>query len=120
MSVERSRSALHRAFFPLHEDSAFQRIVTQIRATNPPIVRSTIAFTIAERDLHPEGIAFDPMSRAVFVGSFKGKIVRIDSPAAINAKERIVAAVMKMALTMLLAAMTRARREAGVFDCTSA
>jgi sugar lactone lactonase YvrE len=82
-SVSRAPGGLdpgfHRAFFPYHGDSAFQRIVARIRTVNPPIVRSSVAFTIAERDLHPEGIAFDPVSRAAFVGSFKGKIVRIDS-----------------------------------------
>jgi sugar lactone lactonase YvrE len=82
-SVSRSPSGLdpgfHRAFFPYHDDSAFRRIVARIRAANPPIVRSTVAWTIEERDLHPEGIAFDPVSRSTFVGSFKGKIVRIDS-----------------------------------------
>ncbi len=42
-------------------------------------MRSTPAFTIAERDLHPEGIAFDPVSRSLFLGSFKGKIIRVDA-----------------------------------------
>lgn len=69
----------HRGFFPYHGDTTFQRILADIRAAHPPIVRSAPAFTIAERDLHPEGIAFDPVSRASFVGSFKGKIVRVDS-----------------------------------------
>lgn len=50
----------------------------RIRSANPPIVRSRLAFTIAERDLQPEGIAFDARSRSVFAGSFKGKIVRVD------------------------------------------
>jgi len=82
-SVSRSPGGLdpgfHRAFFPYHDDSAFRRIVARIRDAHPPIVRSTVAWTIAERDLHPEGIAFDPVSRSTFVGSFKGKIVRLDS-----------------------------------------
>lgn len=71
--------SFHRGFFPLHGDTTFQRIVAGIRAANPPIVRSVPAFTVAERDLHPEGIAFDPVSRATFLGSFKGKIIRVDS-----------------------------------------
>lgn len=82
-SVSRSPGGLdpgfHRAFFPYHDDSAFRRIVAHIRDAHPPIVRSTVAWTIVERDLHPEGIAFDPVSRSTFVGSFKGKIVRLDS-----------------------------------------
>jgi sugar lactone lactonase YvrE len=82
-SVARSPGGLdpgfHRAFIPYHDYPAFRRIVARIRDANPPVVRSTIAWTIGERDLHPEGIAFDPVSRSTFVGSFKGKIVRIDS-----------------------------------------
>lgn len=82
-AVSRAPGALdpgfHRGFFQYHGDTTFQRILAAIRTANPPIVRSTPAFTIAERDLHPEGIAFDPVTRASFLGSFKGKIVRIDS-----------------------------------------
>ncbi len=68
-----------RAFWSLHGNAAFERIVARIRAANPPRLRSTPAFTIAERDLHPEGIAFDPVSLALFLGSFKGKIIRVDA-----------------------------------------
>lgn len=82
-SVSRAPGALdpgfHRAFFPYHDDPIFRRIVARIREANPPLVRSTIAWTIAERDLQPEGIAFDPVRRAMYLGSFKGKIVRVDS-----------------------------------------
>ncbi|MBK7907992.1 MAG: hypothetical protein IPJ78_15720 [Gemmatimonadetes bacterium] len=82
-SVSRAPGGLdpsfHRAFFPYHDDAAFRRIIARIRDANPPLVRSSIAWTIGERDLHPEGIAFDPVSRSAFVGSFKGKIVRLDS-----------------------------------------
>ncbi len=39
----------------------------------------TIAFTLSERDLVPEGIAYDPRSRTFFVGSTnKRKIVRVE------------------------------------------
>lgn len=82
-AVSRAPGALdpsfHRRFFPYHGDAEWQRTIGRIRAANPPIVRSTPAFTISERDLHPEGIAFDSVSRSLFVGSFKGKIVRVDS-----------------------------------------
>ncbi|BCS31913.1 hypothetical protein TBR22_A11160 [Luteitalea sp. TBR-22] len=67
-----------RAFRGLHGDATFEDIVARIRTRHRPLVRSTIAFRIAERDLQPEGIAFDPRTRALFVGSFKGKIVRVD------------------------------------------
>jgi sugar lactone lactonase YvrE len=39
-----------------------------------------VAFTIAERDLVPEGIAYDPVERAFFVSStYRRKVVRIDA-----------------------------------------
>ena len=69
----------YRGFFFLHGDTAFTRIVAGIRAAHPPLVRGTPAFRIRERDLQPEGLAYDPGSRALFAGSFKGKIVRIDA-----------------------------------------
>jgi len=41
---------------------------------------SLIAFTIPEKDLLPENIAYDPSQKAFFVGSTrKGKIIRIDA-----------------------------------------
>ena len=70
---------VYRGFQFLQGDPAFQRIVARIRAANPPLVRSRVAFTIAERDLHPEGMAWDPVTRSVFCGSFKGKVIRVDT-----------------------------------------
>jgi sugar lactone lactonase YvrE len=50
-----------------------------LRSNAAPMVRSRPAFTLAERDLLTEGIAYDPKSRAFFVGSVhRGKILRID------------------------------------------
>jgi len=68
-----------RPFLPYRGDPQFERIIARIRSANPPVVRSRLAFTIAERDLQPEGIAFDVRTRSVFAGSFKGKIVRLDA-----------------------------------------
>jgi hypothetical protein len=67
-----------RPFLSYRGDPRFDRIIARIRSANPPIVRGRLAFTIAERDLQPEGLAFDARSRSVFAGSFKGKIVRVD------------------------------------------
>lgn len=44
-----------------------------------------IAFRIPEKDLIPEGIAYDPATRSFFVSSiFKNKIVRIDAGQKVN------------------------------------
>lgn len=71
--------SFYRGFFAFRGDSTYERVLRDIRRANPPIVRSTRAFRIAERDLQPEGIAFDPVSHAIFAGSFKGKVVHIDA-----------------------------------------
>lgn len=49
------------------------------QSTQKPIThRSVIAFTLAETDLIPEGIAYDPVDRAFFLSSLhKRKIVRV-------------------------------------------
>jgi glucose/arabinose dehydrogenase len=48
-------------------------------AERVPINRSFIAFTIPEKDLLPESVAYDPVEQAFYVGSTrKGKIVKVD------------------------------------------
>src|SRR4051812_9537514 len=48
-------------------------------STLPPR-HAEVAFTINEKDLIPEGIAYDPAQKEFYVGSIlKRKIVRIDS-----------------------------------------
>ncbi len=78
-----------RGFGFLHGDSAFEAIVARIRTAHPPIVHGSVAFTIPERDLRPEGIAFDGSSGALFVGSFKGRIVRVDPTGAVTDFARV-------------------------------
>jgi hypothetical protein len=67
-----------RSFKDIAKDPRFVAIVERVRKENPPVVRSTVAFTIRERDLAPEGIAYDPVDRAFYVSSLnKHKIVRL-------------------------------------------
>ena len=43
-----------------------------------PVMRGTVAFRLADRQLIPESIAYDPAARAFYVGSmYKRKIIRI-------------------------------------------
>lgn len=43
----------------------------------PPVINSYISFSLSEKDLLPENVAFDPVDEAFYVGSTrKGKIVR--------------------------------------------
>jgi sugar lactone lactonase YvrE len=45
-----------------------------------PLFTNQVAFRIAERDVIPEGMAYDPVDRTFFVGSiYRRKILRIDA-----------------------------------------
>ncbi len=72
--------------FPkLAKNPEFQALAVRSRAREPKLAKSTIAFTLREKDLIPEGIAADPATGRLFVGSIeKRKIVAI-SP---DGKER--------------------------------
>jgi sugar lactone lactonase YvrE len=58
----------------------FKRLQKKIRKIKTPVNRSYVAFTLKERDLIPEGIAYDPVKNNFYLSStYKCKIVRIDS-----------------------------------------
>ncbi len=63
---------------PLRGDPAFQRLAQTVRQSRPPIPAGPTAFRIPEKDLIPEGIAYDPEDDSFYVGSIlKRKIVRV-------------------------------------------
>jgi sugar lactone lactonase YvrE len=58
---------------------AFDDVRTALRRNAEPLMRSQPAFTLPERDLLTEGIAYDPAAGAFFVGSVhRRKILRVD------------------------------------------
>ncbi len=66
------------AFAPLRENPAFRALGPRIVENGRPVATAKAAFTLSEKDLIPEGIAWDPGSRTLFVGSLaKNKIVAI-------------------------------------------
>ena len=66
------------SFQSLEQDAEYSTIVQSLRAAAAGTHRSTPAFTIAQRDLIPEGIAYDPVERAFYVSSlFRRKIVKV-------------------------------------------
>jgi sugar lactone lactonase YvrE len=66
-------------FEALRRLPAYDSLRQTIGRNAAPLVRSRPAFTLAERDLLTEGIAYDPKSRTFFVGSVhRGKILRVD------------------------------------------
>ncbi len=71
------------AFRPLARAAGFRTVAEQVRRNGEPLVRSTVAFTVADSTLHPEGIAFDPAASRWFVGSVRQRrIVAVDSAGA--------------------------------------
>ena len=67
-------------FDPIRKEKAFMEVAAKLAALKDARITSGAvpAFTIPEKELAPEGVTFDPVTRAFFVASVrKGKIVRI-------------------------------------------
>lgn len=57
----------------------FAEISRRAESQRMPVAHSQVAFTIPERDLIPEGIAYDPANRTLYVSSiYERKIVAVD------------------------------------------
>src|SRR4029453_5466739 len=53
-------------------------LLSRFRGNLAPVVRSTLAFRLAERDLMPESVAYDPTDDTYYVGSlYRRKIVAV-------------------------------------------
>src|SRR5579862_9222718 len=69
-----------RSFKDIAHEPRFVAIVEQVRKENPPVVHAAVAYTLRERDLAPEGIAYDPVGKSFYVSSIsKHKIVCLAS-----------------------------------------
>jgi poly(3-hydroxybutyrate) depolymerase/sugar lactone lactonase YvrE len=67
------------AFVPHWRSPAFAAARARHAERSRPVGASAVAFRLAERDLIPEGIAWDPGTRRFLLGSInKGKIVQVD------------------------------------------
>ena len=63
----------------IREHAQYKTILQRIDKLRKPINNSKIAFTIKERDLIPEGIAFDSVEECFYLSSiYKSKIIKID------------------------------------------
>src|ERR1700720_2129492 len=66
-----------RIFDKIRASKEFQELLDRVRATTPAVHNSEEGFRVAERDLFPEGIAYDPKGKKFYLGSVvKHKIVR--------------------------------------------
>jgi hypothetical protein len=64
-------------FADLRGAREFQEILTAVREATPAVSHSNVAFKIAEGDLMPESMAYDPKGGRFYFGSMrKGKVVR--------------------------------------------
>jgi hypothetical protein len=63
----------------IRNSEPFQEIINLIKEKTRPLNNSHIAFSIPEKDLIPEGIAYDPLDEAFYLSSVqKCKIIKID------------------------------------------
>lgn len=63
----------------------FERLLARIRENQRPVASGQIQFTLPERDLIPEGVAWDPATKRLFVSSlYRRKIVVVDAGGAIR------------------------------------
>lgn len=69
-------------FSSLRRSSEFAAVVKQVDDNKKPVSHSSPAFALAERDLIPEDIAYDPKTQRFFISSVRqSKIVSIDGGA---------------------------------------
>jgi hypothetical protein len=62
-----------RPFKSIAGDPRFLSLVAQIEKENPPVIRSRTALVIHERDLFPEGIAYDPIGKTFMSAASNAK-----------------------------------------------
>ena len=67
-----------RSFAAMEGDPRFREAEAALRAGAPTRHRASAAFVVAEKDLVPEGIAWDPVEKVFYLSSlWKRKIVRV-------------------------------------------
>jgi hypothetical protein len=63
---------------PLRSNAEFARLAEQAQKRYPAVHKAKVAFTIAEKDLFPEGLAYDPANQLFYMGSmYRRTVVRI-------------------------------------------
>jgi sugar lactone lactonase YvrE len=70
---------LRDGFQSLAANPDYLRLKDEIRRDNPPVRNAQPAFSIAEADLIPEGIAWSEKQKRFYLGSVKRKIIEVDA-----------------------------------------
>lgn len=68
------------AFASLTSLPAFRALAPAMAENGKPLTHSTPAYTVAEADLIPEGIAWDPGTRSLFLGSLSKHKILVIAP----------------------------------------
>ncbi|HEY6248795.1 MAG TPA: hypothetical protein VI685_02475 [Candidatus Angelobacter sp.] len=56
----------------------FRELAEEVRRHDPPVHKARVAFTVADKDLFPEGLAYEPSKHVFYMGSMhRRKIVEI-------------------------------------------
>ncbi len=79
------RAPAGRPFQSMRDDPGFRALVARIEKENPSVIRSTKAFVLKERDLAPEGIAYDPVDRKFYISSISKRKVVVVGPEGVAA-----------------------------------
>lgn len=67
-------------FKPLHSIKGWKQLLEKIKIKKRPVVHTELAFVILQRDLIPEGITYDPVEKAFYLGSLGHcKIIKVDT-----------------------------------------
>lgn len=67
-------------FKALHSKDGWKPLLEKIKIRKTPVVKTEVAFTIPQRDLIPEGIAYDSVEKAFYLGSLAHcKIIKVDA-----------------------------------------
>lgn len=65
-------------FDKLRKDKRYAELIEKLNAARQPVNRSALAYVIPEKDLIPEGLAYDAGEDCFYIGSlYKSKIVKI-------------------------------------------
>ena len=68
------------AFAKLEGEPGYQRLRARMDAERAPVLRGRTAFVISEPGLVPEGVAWDPASRRLFLGDMHGRRILAVEP----------------------------------------
>lgn len=76
-------AASEEGFDSIKDSDEFKAVLEKFRRNGLPLVRSQPAFTVHERGIVPESVAYDPVGKNFYLSSvFKRKILRVDAAGA--------------------------------------